>query len=133
MPLIEWSNALSVGFDEIDKDHEKLVGIINNFNEAIEQKKDKDDLEEHLDDLIEYTSWHFRHEERLMQGVAYPKMEQHQQIHRELATKAVEIQKQFGDGDDSVLDVLIPFLKDWLTNHILVTDKELGTYLAAQE
>jgi len=130
MALIEWSDALSVGFSEIDKDHQKLVKIVNEFNDAISQQNDREELEETLEELIEYTSWHFRHEERLMQENGYEGMEEHQQIHRDLAGKAVEIQKKYEAGDDSVLEVLMPFLKDWLTNHIQVTDKALGTFLA---
>jgi len=130
MNLIEWSDALSVGFIEIDKDHQKLVEIVNELNNAIFQQKNRDELEETLEELIEYTSWHFRHEERLMQQHGYEDMEKHQQIHKDLATKAVEIQAKYEDGDDSVMNVLMPFLKDWLTEHILVTDKALGTFLA---
>ena len=132
MSLIEWSDALSVGFAEIDKDHQKLVEIVNEFNDAISQQRGRDELEETLEELIEYTSWHFRHEERLMQQHGYEAMEEHQQIHKDLATAAVEIQAKYEAGDDSVLDALMPFLKDWLTEHILVTDKALGTFLAEQ-
>ena len=78
MAFIDWTDALSVGFTEIDKDHQKLVGILNNFNDAIEQNQDKKDLEELFEELIEYTSWHFRHEERLMQQHGYDDMETHQ-------------------------------------------------------
>lgn len=132
MAFIEWTDGLSVGFSEIDKDHQKLVGIVNEFNDAITLKKNKEELEEALEELIEYTGWHFRHEERLMQQSGYEGMEEHQQIHKDLATQAIEIQTKFEDGDDSVLTVLMPFLKDWLTEHILVTDKALGEFLAEQ-
>ncbi|MGL1861748.1 MAG: bacteriohemerythrin [Pseudodesulfovibrio sp.] len=133
MALIEWTNALSVGFIEIDKDHEKLVGILNQLNDEIEQKCDRDEIEDTLEELIDYTSWHFRHEERLMQQEGYSDMVQHQQAHSSLAAEAVEIQIKYDNGDDAVLDVLMPFLKDWLTDHILVTDKALAEYLSERD
>ena len=128
MALIEWTDELSVGFTEVDKDHQRLVAIVNELNDAIVRQDDRGDLEEGLEELIEYTSWHFRHEERLMQEHGYDGMEEHQQIHKDLATKAVEIQSKYEEGDDSVLDILMPFLKDWLTEHIKVTDKAMGLF-----
>lgn len=132
MALLEWTDALSVGFTEIDKDHQKLVDIVNELNDAITRQDDREELKEGLEELIEYTCWHFRHEERLMQENGYEGMTEHQQIHKDLATKAVEIQNKYENGDDSVLDVLMPFLKDWLTEHIQGTDKDMGMFLAEQ-
>ncbi len=132
MSLIEWTGALSVGFKEIDNDHQRLVEIINDLSDAIEQKRDHDHLKETLGELIEYTAWHFRHEERLMQVNGYDDMTSHQEKHTDLAGQAVEIQGKFEAGDDSALEVLMPFLKDWLTEHIQETDKKLGQFLAEQ-
>jgi len=133
VPLIEWTEALSVGFPEIDKDHQKLIEIANRFNDAIAQDSNREELKDIFEELIEYTNWHFRHEERLMLEYGYEKMEEHQQIHRKLATSAVENQRKYDNGDDSVLNALMPFLKDWLTQHILVIDKDLAAFLVEQE
>ncbi|MDC0336252.1 bacteriohemerythrin [Pseudodesulfovibrio sp.] len=133
MAFIEWADELSVGFEEVDKDHQRLVEIVNEFHETIALNKDRDELEEALEELIEYTGWHFRHEERLMQESEYDGLEEHQKIHQDLVAQALAIQTKLADGDESVLDVLMPFLKDWLTKHILETDMAMGTYLAAQE
>lgn len=132
MPLIEWSDALSVGYPEVDKDHQRLVGIVNELHEAVTRKDDRELLEEGLEELIEYTGWHFRHEERLMQEFGYDGLEVHQGIHKRLAIKALDLQAKYEAGDDSIIEELIPFLKDWLTTHIQVTDKALGDFLVKE-
>lgn len=132
MSLIEWNDTLSVGFPEMDKDHQHLVGILNKLYDVIEGAGDRDDIEDGLDELIEYTCWHFRHEERLMQEQGYEGLDAHREMHQSLAGKAAQIQEAFEAGDDSVLEGLMPFLKDWLSDHILGADKVLGGFLAEQ-
>ena len=127
MAYIDWNDILSVGFDEVDADHKKLIGMVNQIHETITQSRDQDQLADALEELISYTSWHFRHEERLMQNSGYPDMYSHQGEHRDLANRATELYEKFLDGDESVPDRLLPFLKDWLTQHITGT---VGTWAA---
>lgn len=132
MSLIEWSDALSVGYAEIDEDHKKLVVMVNDLNDAVLGGKEQSTVEGILEELLEYTGWHFRHEERLMQQSEYPGYFEHKKEHENLVTQAVDLFKKYQDGDESVPGLLMPFLKDWLTNHILGTDMKTGAYLAAQ-
>ena len=37
MALIEWSDQLSVGYEEVDDDHKKLVDIVNDLDLAVSQ------------------------------------------------------------------------------------------------
>lgn len=39
MPLIQWNESLSVGVVEIDRQHRKLVELINDLNNAMRQGK----------------------------------------------------------------------------------------------
>ena len=34
MPLLEWNDTFSVGFEEIDNDHKQLIGIVNRLDDA---------------------------------------------------------------------------------------------------
>lgn len=131
MSLIEWSDALSVGFDEIDEDHKKLVNIVNRLNTTVIDGEKQVEIEDILEELLEYTGWHFRHEERLMQESEYPGFLEHKKIHEDLVKQAVELFEKYQNGDDAVPGILMPFLKDWLAEHILGEDKKTGEYLAA--
>lgn len=132
MALLEWSEALSVGFEEIDDDHKKLIGMVNELNDAVAAGRAADVVGEVLEDLISYTAWHFRHEERLMQTHGYPGYSAHKAQHEELVDAATALQAKFVNGDPDVASTLLPFLKDWLTNHILGTDRKTGQFLAAE-
>ena len=132
MAYIDWNDILSVGFDEVDADHKKLIGMVNQIHETITQSRDQDQLADALEELISYTSWHFRHEERLMQNYGDPELLNHKQEHADLEQQATELYQKLLDGDNGVPAKLLPFLKAWLTNHITGTDKNMGRFLAQQ-
>lgn len=129
MALIEWSEALSIGFDEIDQDHMKLVEIVNNLNDAVTGELAPENVARIFAELLSYTQWHFRHEERLMQTYGYQAFFDHKGEHDELMGRAAELNSRYQGGDESVPGALLPFLKEWLANHIQQTDKKLGAYL----
>lgn len=130
MKDIVWDTILSVGVDEIDDDHRKLVNIFNLLNHSVMDEESPDYIAATLEELINCTVWHFSHEERLMLKHRYEGIEEHQAEHRELIQGARELQQAIFQADKSVVDEHIEFLERWLTEHILTTDLRLGSYLS---
>jgi hemerythrin-like metal-binding protein len=129
MPILTWSKELSVGFKAIDDDHKKLIALFNDAHEAAKGTASREFVEKLLTELIEYTHWHFDHEEGLMEEHGYDKIEKHKLEHRELAENASMLYAQYLAGDDTVPEVLLPFLRNWLTAHIMGADRRLGDFL----
>jgi hemerythrin len=129
---IVWSKILSVGFEEIDEDHRKLVGIFNELNRAVTAGDAADYLAATLEELINCTVWHFSHEERLMLKHRYGGIEDHKAEHRELVQGARELQQQLLAAGQGVAEEQITYLERWLTGHILTTDQQLGAFLAQE-
>lgn len=129
MKDIVWSDVLSVGVEEIDEDHRKLVSIFNTLNHAVQDKEAPDYLAAILEELINCTVWHFSHEERLMLKYRYPSMAEHQAEHRELIQSARELQQEILRAVKPVVEQHIEFLERWLTEHIFAADLRLGAYL----
>ncbi|MBI5901423.1 MAG: hemerythrin family protein [Rhodocyclales bacterium] len=130
MKAIVWSKILSVGFEEIDEDHRKLVGIFNELNHAVTAGDATDYLEATLEELINCTVWHFSHEERLMLKHRYDGIDEHKAQHRELIESARDLQQQLLQAGQDVAEEQIIYLERWLTGHILTTDQRLGMYLS---
>jgi hemerythrin-like metal-binding protein len=127
---IVWDTILSVGVDEIDEDHRKLVSIFNILNHSVRTEASPDYLAATLEELINCTVWHFSHEERLMLKHHYEGMQEHKAEHKELIESAKELQLAILQADKPVVDEHIEFLERWLTEHILTTDLRLGSYLS---
>lgn len=130
MAFMEWSEALSVGFEEIDDDHKHLLDLINKLHEAVDKGHNTGIVSELLEELLSYTSWHFRHEERLMQTFDDPSFLEHKVEHEKLAAAVAQKKRSLAQGDPAVARDLLPFLRDWLTGHILETDRKTGQFLA---
>jgi len=73
MPLITWSDELSIGIPKIDTEHQKLVSILNQ--------------------LVEYTQFLFTQEEKRMADADYPDLHLHECQHRQLVEKVVDFQQ----------------------------------------
>jgi len=127
---IVWGHVLSVGVDEIDEDHRKLVNIFNILNHAVTEGESPAYLAAVLEELVNCTAWHFSHEERLMLKYGYEEIEEHKEMHRELIESAKELQQKLLDEGKSVADEEIEVLERWLTGHILTDDMRLGAYLS---
>jgi len=127
---IVWSHILSVGVDEIDEDHHKLVNIFNILNHSVKDGESPNYLEAVLEELINCTVWHFSHEERLMLKYGYEDSEEHKERHRELVKSARDLKQRILQADNPFADEHIEFLERWLTEHILTADMRLGSYLS---
>ncbi len=128
MALIEWNSDLSVNVAEIDKEHKKLVGLVNELHEAMKSGKGKEVLGKILTELEEYTKTHFSHEEEILGKHGYPAIFSHKKEHQNLISAVQEYKKKGEAGNLFTLEIS-KFLKDWLTNHILKTDKNYSSFL----
>ena len=125
-----WGDILSVGVDEIDEDHRKLLNIFNILNHSVMEKESPDYLAAVLDELIKCTVWHFSHEERLILKYGYEEIEEHKAEHQDLIESAKELQQEILKADKPVADEHLEFLERWLTGHIFTADMRLGSYLS---
>jgi hemerythrin len=130
MPLINWNDSLSVGVDYIDNQHKQLVSIINRLNDAMLQDKGNDVMSQILDNLVDYTKSHFKSEEHLMRKYGYPESANHLKEHDKLTKEVIDFAENFKQGKAIITLPVLNFLKDWLNNHILKTDKLLGQFLS---
>jgi len=123
-----WGEILSVGVDEIDDDHRKLVDLFNMLSHSLTEGAAKEYLNAVLDELVHCTTWHFSHEERLMIQYGYKGFAEHRAEHEELLRSVRKLQHVIQAGKD--IDTKdIEFLEQWLTGHIFSTDMKLGSFL----
>jgi hemerythrin len=129
MTLIEWSDNLSVNIDEIDSQHQQLVGLINDLNDAMRERKAKEALGGILNSLTDYTIRHFSTEENYFDKFEYPETRTHKKEHTGFVEKVATFKEGFEEGKLLLSIEVMDFLKDWLISHIKDSDKKYGPFL----
>lgn len=129
MAFLQWSDKYSVGIDTFDQQHKQLIKLLNELHDAMMQGKGKEVLGSILDGLVSYTKVHFQSEEKVMTRFAYADLYNHKEEHKKLTDQVIEFQTKFNSGQAVMSVPLMQFLKDWLTHHILETDKHYGPFL----
>ena len=133
MARIEWNNDLKIHVNCIDVQHQRLVEIINELDDAIQAGHGHDSLGKILGELLDYTKGHFAFEEQLFEEHGYPDTPAHKAEHHALAEKVVFMTEMFQKGDPTVTtEQVMMFLEMWLRGHILDVDKAYVPFFQAK-
>lgn len=129
MVFMPWKEAYSVNIREVDAQHQRLVGMINDLFDAMSQGKGKEALGQVVKGLADYAVYHFGTEERLMKAHGYPDYDRHKAEHDRFTQQVSDFQRKFEEGSALLTKDVLKFLSDWLNGHILVVDKKYGPFL----
>jgi len=129
--FIKWEDAFSVGFELIDNQHKGLAVMVNSLFESCKRGAliaDKAYLEAVKNAMI-YAQTHFSDEEKYMAMADYPELDKHKIQHDEFVLKIESYYDLYEKGKMAPIE-LAKFLKNWILNHIAVSDKKYAPYLA---
>jgi len=129
MGFMEWTDKNKTNVKICDEQHKKLFQMVNTLYEAMKEGKGKDVMGKILNELVDYTIYHFSTEERLMEKYRYPGLIWHQREHMELKEKAKALKEKFESGEYILSIDVMNFLKNWLNNHTIGSDKKYGEFL----
>ena len=136
--LFAFTDKYKTGIELVDDEHRRLFEIIDQTYTLIHDDfaHDKYDQIMHLlEQLKDYTEFHFNDEEELMERIGYPDINSQKKAHSAFIEKLVNIDihdlDAMDDNQQQYLLDLVNFLVTWLSNHILGADKKIGEYMAA--
>jgi hemerythrin-like metal-binding protein len=121
--LVAWSDEFNLGMAEIDAQHKVLLDLINQVWRAIVSNAERTQTLRIVEELEKYTLTHFTAEEIFMREIDYRDFPAHKDEHEKFVARVAEEKAKIAAGQSVSLD-LVHFLKDWLINHILVSDKQ---------
>jgi len=131
MPLIKWRDSYSVGVEQFDNEHRKLVELINRMFVIVRDKDDISAISDSVARLIDYTEFHFASEEAAMEKAGFPDFETHKQLHTRLTQEISVFQQKIVTEESAVGPEFYSFLRDWLLGHIMEEDKQYSSYMNA--
>lgn len=133
MRFLTWDETLSVGVEEIDAEHKRMVEIVTAMRNSMIAGMNDDCFTGMFDSLVDCTVMHFDHEDKLMVASHYPFIDRHRREHELLKRRLTLFREDVTDRSDAERSRdMMEFLKLWLIEHLHGEDKELGLYLQSR-
>lgn len=130
--MYEMKKEYFTGIPMIDEEHAQLFAYANQIYELLQDEfvADKyDNIRDLLGKLEDYAKHHFADEEAYMESIQYKKIftqkVQHQAFVDELDKYDLDVIDQ-AENQQEVISNLLTFVTDWLVEHILNLDTQIG-------
>ena len=123
MKLVEWSNDLACGVAEIDRDHRKLVDLLNDAYGRMMTGEGGQAALSLANELSGLAARHFADEERLMGRIGFPGITAHKKMHQDLLDRFGPLLERYKRGDKGAGKDLFEYLAGWLKEHTFKQDR----------
>jgi hemerythrin len=130
---LTWNERYRVGHDLIDRQHQRLFVLVNDLELKIAAGADRKDSLDIIQALIDYALLHFSDEEAFMQQIDFENITRHRWLHSEFAGKIADMALEWGQGKEITAEQLRDFLTDWLLDHILTEDMQIGAAVHSKQ
>ncbi|ENV8235952.1 bacteriohemerythrin [Campylobacter jejuni] len=129
---VKWSRDFSIKNIHLDKQHEIIFEITNLANDlALKVQENntqyKDDLKQILAKLFQYIKIHFKDEEKFMESIDFPLIEEHKESHQILIKKTKEL-LEHSDDIVKMSQELSTLTKNWILDHFANEDLWIANF-----
>lgn len=130
--LMRWDDKYNTGNFVIDHQHRHLVQLIYELEEVCQHNDLKPALlETILEEVTNYTVYHFQTEEKIMEQVNYSALEEHKLLHNDFVNKLNLFKIETQKGTAYIDRIFCDFLKDWLIGHIITEDPKFMSEMSS--
>lgn len=144
---LQWREEMAIDHGVIDRDHQSLIAIINEFSAAqTDAAGALPAMTNILGKLEHYATIHFGREEALQREAQYAYLEAHHHEHGDLIKQLAAIRVELvalnaaaaaasescapGPAPTHALGRMAEFLNHWLVDHIIRSDLRMKPYAA---
>ncbi|MCK5153837.1 MAG: hemerythrin family protein [Spirochaetales bacterium] len=123
----EWKSDYETGDSTVDEQHQYLFKLANSLlvTRASECKPI-------IMELYQYTRVHFVDEEKIMEELKYPALEDHKKLHINLILNLNNLSESYVESEESRDDLAAVF-GNWIINHILNEDLRFANFVSTLE
>ena len=128
MKKIIWDENYSVGVQELDEQHKKIIQFINDLIDNPTMGVRSEELHKILQQMFDYMKDHLLYEEKLLKEKNYPDLEAHVEIHELFVDRISELSDDALSIDNTVPVQLLSFLRNWWEHHVLEEDMKYKSF-----
>ena len=132
MGRIQWDDSLSIGVDEIDNQHKRLIELHNQMHDSILGLNGEDTdkvTKKTIKEMMDYVDYHFKCEQEYMEKIGYPDVVAHVRFHSDFEDEIYQHFRAAINGQYILPTEVIKLIKKWFHDHITTEDRKLGEYL----
>ena len=134
--IFPWDDNFNTGLPVVDRQHRKLVELLNRLASQFAFNSENIDLGGIFDELLSYTEYHFDTEEAIWSE--YFRDDESEEEHRKTHAEFIEklrrlVLLQAENSPAEAAEETLDFLVRWLASHILETDRYMAYVVAALE
>ena len=113
-----------IGLNIIDSQTKKWVEHINKFYADFKRKAAPKMILQSLDELIDYTGYHFGFEDKYLKDFNYTKYDEFKQNHDNFMLALQNHRAEYANGENIAIIRAIIFIKSWMSNYKSTIDAE---------
>ncbi len=128
MTPIRWKDSYSVNHPEIDAQHQEWISIFNKLHSTLlygHPFHADSTCRQVLNEMVNYTQYHFRHEEDYLRSICYPEIVGHCRLHKNF----INLICRHNQNEQVLIEKSLEVIKKWLLNHILVEDIKYSDFV----
>jgi hemerythrin len=126
--MIEFDDSLLTHVEEMDKQHMRLVALLNNVYELLKEGKREGAIEFFKREILSYAEYHLSEEEKFMEKIGYPELDNHRKVHDIFRKEIYNLATHIENGNPEAFRQALSYTWGWLYKHIAKTDKKYGIY-----
>jgi hemerythrin-like metal-binding protein len=129
---LEWNEGLSMHIPEIDAEHRRFIDLVNDLNEAIIGRMDREVLKRCMQAILDDAAAHFAHEQALFKEWRYPEAGEHAVKHAQIMRALNDLMARFERGGTEYdwIDAGLQ-IKKVLIEHLLTEDMKYRDFFLA--
>lgn len=128
MEKIKRDDSFSVGVSEMDRQHKRIIDLINSLIEKQEMEVDSELISDTLIRMSEYANEHFGREEQYMLESGYPDYSRQKEEHNEFRKRTAFFSVDTIRRKMTIPEEVLAYLKEWWVNHILNADMKYKAF-----
>ena len=132
--MVELSENFTLECDELDKDHERLVEMVNEITAKLEEGI-TENCEDTVRAFINFTKGHFNREEQFLIKLGYPDVSKHRKHHHELYEKMDHIMEfaRSASANELARKSLKKELVFFLMDDVITTDLNFKSFIGGEK
>jgi len=127
---IEWTEKLSTEVISLDHQHAELINLFNDFVEAVEAERPREDTCQLFETLLTHTKKHFDYEEQIMQNIGFKDFRAHKSYHDTLLKDALLVLDDLrNNAAPEDIAASVNFLRALVVKHMVEQDLKIGEFI----